>query len=542
MNFSKKPYYGLMEALVTSGIICETDLTGRILFVNEQFCEVTGYRESELIGKHISMMGAKIQSSSFFLNILNVIFNGDVWNGEICMVTKEGDFYWVETTIAPIKHEKTLEIYKYVVIYHSINPTKRLNDNNPTKRFEYQFEQIKARADLQKQLLEIQKLQGLGKLTSGIAHDFNNVVGCILGYYNLSENLLKKIPDEEVREDLSENLLAIKRAAERANELIKKILEFLRIETQKETAPINAPLVIKEVVNMLQGVIPKTINIEMSFAEIPDIVINPIDLHQVITNLVVNARDAIGKHGNIKIDAQIVEKSSQCTVCLEDVNSKFVQISVIDNGSGIEPGTIKRIFDEFFTTKGIGKGTGLGLLTVSNIVHNVGGHIVVESQIGKGTAFKLLFPIFDKKEFDASVSAYLSTKTHSSQLEQKSLRILVVDDDKENVKLVDKWLSSNNQQTTTFSNSEEALLHFIKNSTAFDAIISDNVMPNLTGVEMAKVILGLRPAMPIIIASGTIEDIAKDDPLFALENVHFLRKPVNFNEVADILSTLVIEA
>jgi PAS domain S-box-containing protein len=537
MNFAK-PYYGLMEALIISGIVCETDLTGRILFVNDQFCEVTGYRESELIGKHISVMGAKIQSSSFFLNILNVIFNGEVWNGEICMVTKDGSFYWVETTIAPIKHEKTAETLKYVVIYHSINPTKRLNDNNPTKRFEYQFEQIKARADLQKQLLEIQKMQGLGKLTSGIAHDFNNVVGCILGYNNLCENLIKKIPDEDMREDLSENLLAIKRAAERANELIKKILEFLRIENQKEITPINAPLVIKEVVNMLQGVIPKSINIETSFAQIPDIVINPIDLHQVITNLVVNARDAIDNHGNIKIDAQIVDKSSQCTVCLEDLNSKFVQITVADDGSGIEPGKIKKIFDEFFTTKGIGKGTGLGLLTVSNIVHNVGGHIVVDSQLGKGTAFKVLFPVFDKKEFSATVSAYLSTKEHHAELEQKSLRILVVDDDKENVKLVDKWLSSNNQQCSTFTNSEEALLHFIKNSTAFDVIISDNVMPNLTGVELAKVVLGLRPTMPIIIVSGTIEDIAKDDPLFELQNIHFLRKPVNFNEVADILNTL----
>lgn len=534
VNANKIPYYGLIDALIVSTSIGETDLTGRLTFVNDKFCAMTHYREEELLGKHISMLGTKTQSSSFFLSILEIIFRGDVWTGEMCMTTKEGNLFWVETTIAPIQKHDSNDAMKYVVICHNVHSSIR-SDEDLTRNFESQFQSIDGRTQLQRQLLEIEKLQTLGKLTSGIAHDFNNVLGCIVGYSRMCENLVEKIADDEVKEEFTDNLMAVKRAAERATELIGKISQYLRVETQKDIPPINASVVVKEVVNMLRSIIPSSIKIKTSFSDIPDIVISTIDLHQILTNLIVNARDAIDGHGTIKIDVQLVEISSQCTICMDDTDGKFVQIAVYDDGVGIDEKQIRKIFEAFFTTKEVGKGTGLGLLAVSNILHNVGGHIIVESELGKGSVFKLLFPIFDSAEFAETVAAYLSVNEENQDLNGKSYHVLVIDDDKDTAKLVEKWLIGNGQKCDVFLNSEEALLSFIRNPMRFDLIISDNVMPKLTGVELAKVVLAIREQMPIIIASGTIDDIDKQDPLFNLENVHFLRKPINFNQVAKIL-------
>lgn len=534
-NQNKIAYYGLFDALVASHFVCETDLTGRLTFVNDKFCEMTQYREEELLGKHISILGTKTQSSNFFLSILEVIFRGEIWCGEMCMTTKKANFFWVDTTIAPIKSVDSNDVLKYILIFNNVSNTKRLNEDSLIRNFEAQFQSIEGRAELQQKLLEVEKLQTIGKLTSGIAHDFNNVLGCIVGYSSMCEDLIEKVPDDDVRQEFTENLVAVKRAAERATELIGKISQYLRIETQKEIRPINAVLVIKEVVNMLRGLIPSTIKISTSFSEIPDITINTIDLHQIITNLMVNARDAIDGHGNIRIDARLVEQSTQCSICMESFDNQFVQISVSDDGSGIEAGKIQKIFDAFFTTKEIGKGTGLGLLAVSNMLHNVGGHVTVESELGKGTTFKLLFPIFNEAEYTKTVSAYLSMSKEFSELETKSHYVLVIDDDKDNANLIKKWLLQYGQKCEVFFKSQEALLYFISHPNVFDLIISDNLMPNLTGVELAKVILAMRPQLPIIINSGTIDDIEKDDPLFELDNVHFLRKPIDFNQVADVL-------
>jgi two-component system cell cycle sensor histidine kinase/response regulator CckA len=255
----------------------------------------------------------------------------------------------------------------------------------------------------------------------------------------------------------------------------------------------------------------------------------------MLTNLIVNARDAISGHGNIRIDARMIEQSTQCAICMENAEGEFVEISVTDDGAGIEEDKIQKIFDAFFTTKEVGKGTGLGLLAVSNIIHNVGGHVTVESELGKGTVFKLLFPIFNENEYAQHAAAYLSTNKEFSELNEKSHTVLVIDDDKDNANLIKKWLVSNGQKCEVFFKSQDALLYFISHQKDFDAVITDNIMPNLTGVELSKVILGMCPTMPIIINSGTIDDIEKDDPLFGLENVHFLRKPIDFNQVAKIL-------
>jgi PAS domain S-box-containing protein len=535
MTHSNNAYHGLFDALILSNSLCETDLTGRLTLVNDKFCEMTQYREEELLGKHISMLGTKTQSSSFFLHILEVIFRGNIWCGEMCMARKSGMFFWVDATIAPINNANSHDANKYIIIFNNISNNKRLSEGSSTKNFEAQFESLEGRAELQKKLLEVEKVQTIGKLTSGIAHDFNNVLGCIIGYSKMCEDLIEKITDDDIKNEFAENLVAVKRAAERATELIGKISQYLRIESQKEIRPIDAVLVIKEVVKMLHGVIPSTIKLRTSFSEIPNITINTIDLHQVLTNLMVNARDAIEGHGNIEIDTRIIKLCTQCLICTENVAGEFVQISVSDDGTGIEQDKIQKIFEAFFTTKEVGKGTGLGLLAVSNIIHNVGGHVTVESQLGKGTVFKLFFPIFNENEYAQTVSAYLSVNKEFSELNEKPHSVLVIDDDQDNANLIKKWLLSNGQKCEVFFKSEDALLYFIRHQKAFDAIITDNVMPNLTGIELSKVVLGMCPNFPIIINSGTIDDIEKDDLLFDLENVHFLRKPINFNEIAKIL-------
>ena len=252
---------------------------------------------------------------------------------------------------------------------------------------------------LNEQVNHMQKLESIGRLTSGVAHDFNNILGCILGYNEMNQESCEDIQDEVLKAEILQNTKQVDIASKRAIVLIDKMMTYSRQDTIKKTMDVKPTIaVIEEVLMMLRPALTSRIKIQTSLECAENIQIDAIDLHQILTNLAVNARDAMKERGGIIIVSLNIFNNVKphCVACAGKMSGDFIELSVSDNGTGIESDVISRMFDPFFTTKKQGEGTGLGLSTVSGMVHRSQGHILVDSNTiepNQGTSFKLLFPI-----------------------------------------------------------------------------------------------------------------------------------------------------
>lgn len=252
------------------------------------------------------------------------------------------------------------------------------------------------------QMNHMQKLESIGRLTSGIAHDFNNILACILGYNKMNQDVSSDMTDEGLKAELENNTKQIDLASKRAAALINKMLTYCRQGTAIKKIEIKPTKeVINEVLEMLHPALTSRIKLEAVFNCDERIQIDAIDLYQILMNLAVNARDAMKeRNGIITFSLKIVTNlTAHCVACAERLEGDFIELSVADNGTGIKPKVISRMFDPFFTTKEQGEGTGLGLSTVSGMVHSSGGHILVDSNMtepNQGTTFRLLFPLLAK--------------------------------------------------------------------------------------------------------------------------------------------------
>jgi signal transduction histidine kinase len=259
----------------------------------------------------------------------------------------------------------------------------------------------------------MQKLESIGRMTSGIAHDFNNILACMLGYNGMNEYIAEDLTDKTLKLDLANNTEQINIAGQRAVKLIEKMMAYCRQDSKEGKVDVKPTQeVINQVLVMLRPALTSRIKLEfvdeyhinkdesgeLSYSE-SDIQIDATDLHQILTNLAVNARDAMKEHGNtITIFLKkVTDEEVYCAACAGSVKGNFIELSVMDNGTGIDVNILPRLFDPFFTTKPQGEGTGLGLSTVSGMVHQSGGHILIDSNMtepNRGTTFRLLFPIF----------------------------------------------------------------------------------------------------------------------------------------------------
>ncbi len=397
-------------------------------------------------------------------------------------------------------------------------------------------------AELQQQLFQSQKMETIGQLTSGVAHDFNNILMSILGFTRLAL-MLNNQQDEDspVKEKITNYLENVERSSNRAADLVDKMLIFCREGSAvKATIAISPVKIMEEVVQLLHSTITSNISFVERFNfnenKAIKIVVHPIELHQVITNLVVNARDAIqssnNHHGIITIDLSLVKNySGRCSACSKKLGGDFVIASVSDNGEGIDAEKINRIFDPFFTTKELGEGTGLGLSVVSGILHNADGHIVVESTRGEGTSFHLLFPLAHEEtnnELDDGVGE------KDTLICQRQLRICVVDDEEVICMLFKECLTNFGYAVEAFTSSTSALDYFRNAPDYFDAVITDYGMPNLTGLDLASEILAMRPELPILICTGYSDKLKTTEDL-PQGNTFLFRKPVGTDQ---IISTL----
>ncbi len=372
------------------------------------------------------------------------------------------------------------------------------------------------------QLRQAQKMEAIGTLAGGIAHDFNNILTPILGY---TEMALTSLPPESQE---AAELKEVVKAANRAVDLVRQILTFGR-QGDQQLKPLKVQLVIKEALKLLRASIPTTIEIkEQIDKECGAVLADPTQIHQVIMNLCTNASHAMREKGGVlRVVIRQVELGPQ------DIINKiamqpglYVLIEVSDTGHGMGKATLERIFDPYFTTKGKGEGTGLGLAVVHGIVKNLAGEITVYSELGRGTTFHVYLPLLKTEMREGTAEGQLP-----GPLPRGSERVLVVDDEEVVARMTQDMLGSLGYQTTGFTSSEEALAAFRVHPQVFDLLITDMTMPKITGAHLAQEVLAIRPEMPIIICTG-FSELLSEEKAKALGIRKFVMKPVLLKEMA----------
>lgn len=361
---------------------------------------------------------------------------------------------------------------------------------------------------LQSQLLQARKMEAVGQLSGGIAHDFNNMLSSILGYAELALDR----PDDLSREELDEYLGEVIRAGERARDLVGQMLSFSR--TRKGAAErVELRPIVKEVVKMLRFTLPASIELEVvSSEEGLAVNIDPVQVQQVVMNLSINARDAMRNKGRLEIALRRVGIGGEggrheCRSCGEAIAAgDYIELAVSDTGAGIDAELLERVFDPFFTTKDVGKGTGMGLSVVHGIVHETGGHVLVESRAGEGTTFRLLLP----PSTDEGGGEPVLDEREAAQGIVGSARILVVDDEQSVAGFLQELLTTAGYQVEVASDGAEALAIFQRLGGEIDLVITDQTMPNLTGAELAARLLAERPDLPVILCTGYSEDVDEE--------------------------------
>ena len=392
-------------------------------------------------------------------------------------------------------------------------------------------EKVKAeeeRLRLEAQLKQAEKMQAVGHLAGGIAHDFNNILGAILGYGELAQNRAKG------DSDMSRYLDTIMGAGNRAKALVTQILSYSRAEAGEKVPVIVAP-VAQEVVSLLQGSLPLAIelkfNDECSEATVMG---DPTRLHQLMMNLCTNAVHAMTQGGVLELNLACEVLGAARKVRTGEVSpGEYVKISVKDSGHGIAPEVTDRIFEPFFTTKPAGRGTGLGLALVHAVVSEHKGFIDVASELGKGTTFTAWIPRIFAEE-------------GAGEVEQKMPMgegqvILAVDDELDVLHALEEMLAQLGYEPVGFNDSRDALKAIRADPRRFDAIVSDEVMPEIIGTQLATETRKLNPTMPIVIASGYGGAGFEARALAAGVN-RVLRKPYRMAEIAEALATFFAKA
>jgi PAS domain S-box-containing protein len=374
---------------------------------------------------------------------------------------------------------------------------------------------------VQEQLRQSQKMEAIGTLAGGIAHDFNNILSAILGYTELT----LKNPDVDTKS--RKNLGYVLEAAKRARDLVRQILMFSRKEEQCHL-PVNFHTAVEEACTLIRKSIPTTVPLHLDIDTNTGIVMaNSTQIHQVVINLCMNAYHSLSQQGG-HINLKLAPVNIDTMTAANHPNlrpGKYAQLTVSDNGMGIPAETIPRIFEPFFTTKKQGEGTGMGLAIIHGIVQTHDGAIGVESLVGKGTTFKLFFPLtLQESAIDKQTTVQTAMKAQNSE------HILWVDDEVMLATLGKETLEPLGYKVTTTTSALEALNLFQQAPNDYDLVVTDQAMPEMTGDVLAKRVMMIRADMPIIICTGH-SALLTPKRAQAIGVKAFLMKPLDVNEL-----------
>ncbi len=377
------------------------------------------------------------------------------------------------------------------------------------------------RQQLERQLLQSQKMEALGTLAGGVAHDFNNILAAIIGYTQI---VISDMPPETTEHDYLKRVLE---AGERAEQLVKQILTFSR-RSDAEPTPMQINTIVKEVLKLVRATLPATIEIEQRLESDAFIKADPVQIHQVMMNLCANAGYAMQEGGKLTVVLEAFDVDDAFTRRHADIKpGRYQRLTVIDTGTGIAPEDLHRVFDPFFTTKPKGEGTGMGLSVVHGIVAALHGVVTVESTPGQGARFDLYFPIIEGHQ-------PATAPPPPAKLPTGKERILFVDDEVFQTDMLKHMLGLLGYKVETCNSSPQALERVQETPDAFDLVLTDMVMPEMTGDQLARKLLELRPDLPIILCTGYSDNMTEVKAL-ALGIRAFTLKPLAMERLSVLI-------
>jgi PAS domain S-box-containing protein len=509
LRASEERYHTIFNASVDGLALCTHD--GRVTEANPAFCRLFGATREQLLAAESFQFvhpDSKLRCWQFF----EAASAGQSLQSEARAQRSDGSFFDVEVHGVPV--------------HYGNEPHLLLIMRDITDRREAESQ----RAQLESQLRQAQKMEAIGHLAGGIAHDFNNILTSLMGYVTMVSEALEGRGEAQ----LARHLERAAQSGRRARDLIQQLLTFSRGQRGAARPLFLAPLV-DEAMKLLAASLPSSVVLLTEFEDgLPPVMLDPVQVEQVLMNLCINGADAMDGRGVLRISlrhADIVD--GVCASCRKAAAGSFVELAVSNEGCGIAPGTMERIFEPFYTTKETGKGSGMGLATVHGIVHEAGGHILVDSAPGHGTAFRVLLPAL------AGVAATAAMPSDASEGAGRRPalqgRVLLVDDEASVAEFMQDLLSAWGLTVRALNNPVAARDAFAQAPHAFDLVLLDQTMPGLTGLELAQDMLLLRPELPVILYTGYRE--ALDDETVRKIGVRaVVRKPVDSDALHALLT------
>jgi PAS domain S-box-containing protein len=498
---SEEKYRSILEGIEEG--YYETDLRGRLTFLNESMCTMLGKPREKLLGRNFRKL-VDVAIGRKLLRLFNTVYKngrGRTISGRLAR--KEGPPLHTEISISLIRNREN-EICGFRGLIRDVT-------------FRVQHE--KEKRELEFRLQQAHKMEAIGTLAGGIAHDFNNILAAILGYTELS--LAQTPAGMPIRDHLNKVL----KASERARDLVKQILTFSRQE-QQELIPVQINSILKEALKLLRASLPATIEIRQHIDSDAIVMADPTQIHQILMNLCTNASHAMEKKvGLLEVTLGEATLSAETAARMpEIIPGNYLRMSVSDTGEGIPPAALERIFDPFFTTKERGKGTGMGLAVVHGIVKSHGGMITVKSELNQGTTFDVYLPVVSKARSQEK-------KGPNPPIPRGSETVLYVDDEPFQIEIGKEALERLGYTVVAHASSIKALELFRESPMAFDLVITDMTMPDMTGDLLAMEMMNIRPDIPIIICTGYSERLSEESAE-AMGIRGFILKPILIRDMA----------
>ncbi|MFZ5571118.1 MAG: ATP-binding protein [Thermodesulfobacteriota bacterium] len=457
---------------------------------------IFGYRRDEMVGRTVSVLHIPEDVARFPEIHRKMREGAQGFSGETVLVRKSGETFPALFSTYPLLAENGT-MYAALGVSFDISERKKLES----------------------QLRQSHKMESIGRLAGGIAHDFNNILGIILGNTELA---IDDLPDwSPTRKFLQE----IKTAVMRAKDVVRQILSFSR-KTEQNRLPTDLVRIVKETLSLLKASIPKNIFFVLDAPDdIPPVVADPTQIHQVLINLCTNSAHAMEERGGkLEISLRKVDTAEALAPQYPELKpGKYVRISIADTGAGIHPEVLEKIFDPYFTTKETGKGSGMGLAVVHGIVKNHEGHISVSSKLGEGAVFEILLPSVE--------AAPDQLDENEIELPRGNESILLVDDEESIVDISMKAIGHLGYRIRTVTDPCEALRMFSERPRSFDLVITDMLMPGMNGLQLTAELLAIRSDLPIILCTGFSEKVdASTAARFGV--TQYLDKPITQRELA----------
>jgi len=473
-----------------------TDTSGAIEYVNPHFTEVTGYSLTEALGQNPRILKAGELSPEIYEGLWNTIQAGLIWRGEFHNKKKNGELFWEQVSISPIRNAQGT-VTSFVAVQEDITARKASDEE---------------KLRLQTQLAQAQKMESLGSLAGGVAHDMNNVLGAILGL--ASANLESQRPDTPTYRAFD----TIIKAATRGGKMVKSLLSFAR-QSPAEVRELDVNEVLREEIQMLERTTLAKVRLKLDLAaDLRPIRGDASALTHAFMNLCVNAVEAMPDRGVL-------------TLRTRNVDSAWIEVQVEDSGLGMTKEVLEKATDPFFTTKGVGKGTGLGLSMVYRTVTAHQGQMEIQSEPGVGTCIRMRFPACEAAPV-APVAPPSMTNTPSQALE-----VLVVDDD-ELIRCTMKALLEIMGHKIVLASSGEEALAKLRTGLRADVVLLDMNMPGLGGAGTLPRIRALQPELPILLATGRVDQFALD-LVGTHPKVRLLSKPFGLEELDHHLQAMM---